>query len=184
MDQRSICLFLAIKGLSARDVHNKLVAVLGPDAIASSTVTNYRRQRQFPAISSEASDEPPTSMIDDAILDAFDKQSFSSVRELAKLACIPTSSVYRHLTRSLGFVVKHLRWVLTPRRTLKKLSASLSQINYCSRSAQSNVKGVTLLSPSMSHGSISPRIMSRSGFNQIKNPMNGLSIRFKTRKSW
>jgi hypothetical protein len=30
MDQRSICLFLALKGLSARDVDNELVAVLGP----------------------------------------------------------------------------------------------------------------------------------------------------------
>jgi hypothetical protein len=111
MDQRSICLFLAMKGLSARDVHNELVAVLGPDAIAYSTVTNYLRQWPFPAISSEPSDEPPTSIIDDAILDAFDKQSFSSVRKLAKLTCIPNTTVYRHLTRSLGFVVKNLRWV-------------------------------------------------------------------------
>jgi hypothetical protein len=34
MDQRSICPFFAMKGLSARDVHNELVAVLDPDAIA------------------------------------------------------------------------------------------------------------------------------------------------------
>jgi hypothetical protein len=100
-----------MKGLSARDVHNELVAVLGPDAIAYSTVTSYRRQRQFPTISSEPSDEPPTTIIDDAILDALDKQPFSSVKELAKLTCIPTTTVYRHLTRSLGFIVKHLRWV-------------------------------------------------------------------------
>jgi hypothetical protein len=85
--------------------------VLGPDAIASSTVTGYRRQQQFPVISSEPSDEPPTTIIDDAILDALDKQPFSSVRELAKLTCILTTTVSRHLTRSLRFVVKHLRWV-------------------------------------------------------------------------
>jgi hypothetical protein len=47
--------------------------VLGPDAIAYSTITSYRRQRQFPAISSEPSDEPPTTIIDDAILDGLDK---------------------------------------------------------------------------------------------------------------
>jgi hypothetical protein len=40
MDQRSICLFLAMKRLSAQAIDNKLVAVLGPDAIAYSTVTN------------------------------------------------------------------------------------------------------------------------------------------------
>jgi hypothetical protein len=111
MDQRSICLFLAMKRLSAREVHNELVAVLGLDAIGSSTVTRYLRQRQFPVIFLEPSDEPPTTIINDAILETFDKQSFSSVRELAKLTCIPTTTVYRHLTKSLGFVLKHLRWV-------------------------------------------------------------------------
>jgi hypothetical protein len=111
MDQRSICLFLAMKRLSARDVHNELVAVLGLNATAYSTVTSCLRQRQFPAISSGPADEPPAAMIDDAILDALDKQPFSSVRELAKLTFIPTTTVYRHLTRSLGFVLKRLRWV-------------------------------------------------------------------------
>jgi hypothetical protein len=62
-------------------------------------------------MSSEPSDEPPTTIIDDAILDALDKQPFSSVKKLAKLTCIPTMTVYRHLRRSLGFVVKHLRWI-------------------------------------------------------------------------
>jgi hypothetical protein len=50
MDQRSICLFLVLKGLSARAVSNELTAVLGTDAIASSTGTKYLRQRQFTSI--------------------------------------------------------------------------------------------------------------------------------------
>jgi hypothetical protein len=100
-----------MKGLSARNVHNELVAVRGPDVIASSTVTSDRRQRQSPAISSEPSHEPPTTIIDEAIPDALDKQSFSSVRELAKHTSIPTTTVHRYLTGSLGFVVKHLRSV-------------------------------------------------------------------------
>jgi hypothetical protein len=184
MDLRSICLFLAMKGLSARYVHDELVAVLGPDAIADSTVTSSLRQRQFPTISSEPCHEPLTTIIDDAILDVLDKQPFSSVRELAKLTCIPTTTVYRPLTRSLGFVVQHLRWVPHSLTDTKKLSASLSHINYCSRSTQSNIKIGTVLSPSMSYSSILPRIMSRSGFDQIKNRLNGPNMRFKTRKSW
>jgi hypothetical protein len=100
-----------MKGLSAREVHTELVAVLGLDAIAYSAVTGYRRQRQFPAISPEPSDQPPTAIIDDAILEALHKQPFSSVRELAKLTCIPTTTGCRHLTGSLGFVPKHLRWI-------------------------------------------------------------------------
>jgi hypothetical protein len=77
MDQRSIDLFLPMKGLSARDIHNELVALLSFDAIACSHVTSRLRQRQLPAISSEPSDEPPTTILDDAILDALDKQPFS-----------------------------------------------------------------------------------------------------------
>jgi hypothetical protein len=41
MDQRSTCLFLAIKGLSAQAIPSELVPVVGPDAIACSTVTKY-----------------------------------------------------------------------------------------------------------------------------------------------
>jgi hypothetical protein len=49
MDQQSICLFLAMKRLSAQAIYNELVAVLSPDAIGSSTVTNYLRQLHFPS---------------------------------------------------------------------------------------------------------------------------------------
>jgi hypothetical protein len=49
MDQRSICLLLAMKRLSAQAFYNELVAVLGPDAIGCSMVTNYLRQRYFPS---------------------------------------------------------------------------------------------------------------------------------------
>jgi hypothetical protein len=58
MDQRSICLFLAMKRLSAQAIYNKLVAVLGPDAIGHPTVINYLRQRHFPSTLRETPDEP------------------------------------------------------------------------------------------------------------------------------
>jgi hypothetical protein len=58
MDQQSICLFLAMKRLSAQAIYNELVAVLGPDAIGYSTVTNYLRQRYFPSTLPETPDEP------------------------------------------------------------------------------------------------------------------------------
>jgi hypothetical protein len=52
-----------------------------------------------------------TTILDHAILEALENQSFPSIRELAKFSCIPTAPVYRHLTQSLGFVVKHLHRV-------------------------------------------------------------------------
>jgi hypothetical protein len=51
-------MFLAMKQLSAQAIYNGLVAVLGPDAIGYSTVTNYLRQRHFPSTLREIPDEP------------------------------------------------------------------------------------------------------------------------------
>jgi hypothetical protein len=94
MDQRSISLFLAIKEPSAQAIHNNLVTVLGPDAIAYSTVTKCLRQQQFPSIPCDPFEEPPNTVIDHGVLDAFEKQRFSSVRKLAKLTCVPTTIVH------------------------------------------------------------------------------------------
>jgi hypothetical protein len=57
MDQRSICLFLAMKRPSAQTIYNKIAAVLGPDEIGYSTVTNYLRQRHLLSTLRETPDE-------------------------------------------------------------------------------------------------------------------------------
>jgi hypothetical protein len=100
-----------MKGLSVQDIHGELVAVFGFDAIGYSTVTKYLRQTRIPHILMETLEKPLNTVMDDAILDALQQQPFSSVRELAKLTCIPRSTVHRHLTQTLGFVVKHLRGI-------------------------------------------------------------------------
>jgi hypothetical protein len=55
--------------------------------------------------------ESATIVIDQAILDAINHYPFSSIWELARLTCIPTTTIHRHLTQSLGFVVKHIHWI-------------------------------------------------------------------------
>jgi Flp pilus assembly protein protease CpaA len=45
MEQTSIPLFLALKGLSSRTIYNELTAVLSANAVTYSTVTKYLRQR-------------------------------------------------------------------------------------------------------------------------------------------
>jgi hypothetical protein len=100
-----------MKRLSAQTIDNELVAILGPDAIGYSTVTNSLRQRHFQSTLRETPDEPAATVIDNTILDALEKEPFSTIRELAQLTCILRSTVHRHLTQSLGFVVKPLRWV-------------------------------------------------------------------------
>jgi hypothetical protein len=94
IDQRSICLFLALKGLSARAIDNKLTVVLGADVIADSIVTKYLRQRKFTSIFADPSEEPATIVIDQAIRDPIEQYPFSSIRDLARLSCIPTPTVH------------------------------------------------------------------------------------------
>jgi hypothetical protein len=65
-----------MKQLSAQAISNELVAVLGPDAIGYSTVTSYLCQRNVPSPLRETPDEPAATVIDNAILDALQKQSF------------------------------------------------------------------------------------------------------------
>jgi hypothetical protein len=83
-------------------------------------------------------EEPAKIGIAQAILDALEHYPFSSIRELASLTCISTTTVHRHLRQSLGFVAKHLRLVPAPSHLLKKPSVPLSQLGSCASSGPSN----------------------------------------------
>jgi hypothetical protein len=111
MDQRSICLYLNRKRLSAHAIHDKLMQILGSDALAYSTVIFYLRASHWTAGNEEQHSHPPPDVVDNAILQALDQTLFMSVQELAKATCISIATVWRRLTRSLGLVVKHLHWV-------------------------------------------------------------------------
>jgi hypothetical protein len=164
MDQRSICLFLALKRLSARAISNELTAVLNADTIADSTVTKHLRQRQFTFILVAPPEEPVTIVIDQTILDNIEHYPFSSIRKLARFTCIPTTVVHRHLAQSLGFMVQHLRWVLHTLTPTHKRSMPLSQVSSGASSGPSNTMIGNSWSSLTSHGSISLQTMSRSGF--------------------
>jgi hypothetical protein len=46
-----------------------------------------------------------------AILAALEHRPFASVRQLSRLTHLASTTVYRRLTESLGFVARHLRWL-------------------------------------------------------------------------
>jgi hypothetical protein len=114
MDPHIICFYLNRKGLSAQVIHDKLVQVLGSDVIAYSTMTSYLRASRWMAQNKEQHSDPPPDVIDKAILQAIHQIPFASMRELAKSMCISRAIVWRRLTGSLGFVVKHLHWLRDP----------------------------------------------------------------------
>jgi hypothetical protein len=88
LDQRSIELYLSIKGISAKAMNQELVQRLGAEAGAYPTVTSYFRAAKFPAQIQEARDETGVARIgsvDAAILKALTHNPFSSIRELSPL---------------------------------------------------------------------------------------------------
>jgi hypothetical protein len=99
------------KGLLAQAIEDEFVTVRRSDAIAYSMLSQYLRQRQFLLIPCGQSEELPRTVIDESILNALQKQLFSSARGPTKFTCTPTITLHRRLTRSIRFVMKHLRLV-------------------------------------------------------------------------
>jgi hypothetical protein len=122
MGQKPIVLYLRMKGMALDAIYDDLVCRLGKYAVACSTVTKYVRSTQFSGRKEAIPPEAPymeRSPVNEAILTAFAEFPFpfSSVRKLPLMICLPRSTVHRHLTQSLRFTVRHLRWVphfLTP----------------------------------------------------------------------
>jgi hypothetical protein len=112
MDQKSIVLYLHMRGIWLDAIHEDLVRVLGENTVAYSTLMKYVRSEKFPP----KNDGPPSDPIsvepgsgDQAILTALADCPFSSVRELSRLSCLPRATVHRFLTDSLHFSIQHLR---------------------------------------------------------------------------
>jgi hypothetical protein len=114
MTQRPIVAYLSLKGMSAREIHNDIVATLGPDTVLSSSVTRYLREARFPPSKPEPHPADVQTDFDDsdqAILATLEDSRFVSVQQLSRLAHLPSTTVDRRPTQSLGFVAHHLRWV-------------------------------------------------------------------------
>jgi hypothetical protein len=114
MTQRLIVAYLSLKGMLAREIHDDIVATLGPDAVSYSSVTRYLCEARFPLSKPEPHPADVQRDLDDsdqAILTALEDNPFASVRQLSQLIHLPSTTIDRPLTQSLGFVARHFRWV-------------------------------------------------------------------------
>jgi hypothetical protein len=116
MEQQSIVLYLARKRLSPLAIHDDIVTTLGADAdaVSYSSVTRYLRAVVLVSFNPLTSLPEPEAQFDDCdhtILLSPADQPFASVRELSRLTHLPRITVHWRLTKSLGFHVRHLRWV-------------------------------------------------------------------------
>jgi hypothetical protein len=114
MDQQSIILYLSRKVFSVVAIHDDLVATLGVEAVSYPSVTRYLREAIFASSNPPEPLPPPEHQLDDsdqAILLALVDQPFASIREFSAFTHLPRTTVHRRLTQSLGFRVRHLRWL-------------------------------------------------------------------------
>jgi hypothetical protein len=116
--------------MNAREIHSDLAATLGTKVLGYSTVVRWLREAQLDQFSETAVDfteDARVDEIDEAVLSALEVQPFGSVPDIAWLTRLAPSTVYWHLTRSLGFLARHLRWiphVLTEEQTRIRVSNS------------------------------------------------------------
>jgi hypothetical protein len=83
-------------------------------ALSSSLITRDLREARFPPSQPERHPADVQKDLDDSdqdILAALEDSPVASVRQLSQLIHLLSTTVYRRLTQSLGFVARHLRWV-------------------------------------------------------------------------
>jgi hypothetical protein len=86
MTQRPIIAYLLLIGMSARDIHDDIVATLERDVMSYSSVTCSLREAQFPPSEPESNSSDVKRDLDDsdpAILSALEDSPFASVRQLS-----------------------------------------------------------------------------------------------------
>jgi MoxR-like ATPase len=107
-------LYLKAKGMKAKEIHSDPVATLGTKVPGYSTVTSWLREAQLDQFSETAvgfAEDAEVDEIDDAILSALEVQPFGSVSDISWLTRLARSTVDWHLTCSLDFEDRHLRWI-------------------------------------------------------------------------
>jgi hypothetical protein len=114
MDQKSIVLYLGLKGMTAVEIHADLIAMRKTEAVCYGSVGRYLRSRSFTASIDPGQCEQPDPVLtksDKELLAALEEHPFASIRQLAQVTHLTPSTVYCHLTGQLGYLVRQRRSV-------------------------------------------------------------------------
>jgi hypothetical protein len=119
--------------------------------VSHSTVTRWLRETRFISNAQGlmfSESEIHCDECDEAILSALQEYPFSSVRALSRLTHPSRTSVHRHPTQSLEYVIRHLHWVphsLSADEKAKRVAMSRSLLHLLeSLSARSWLNFITL----------------------------------------
>jgi hypothetical protein len=90
MTQRPIAACLSLKGMSVHEIHDDIVATLGPDAVSYSSVTRYLGETRFPP--SKPEPHPADVQID---LDDSDQAILAALEVSLCIGCLISSVAQR-----------------------------------------------------------------------------------------
>jgi hypothetical protein len=93
-------------------VHAEINNVLGEGILDYSTVTRRLHEKSVADSSEACTEESETEecdLIDNAILQIFDKQSFASHRQLAKPILTPMATIRHHSVSKMEYKLKHFK---------------------------------------------------------------------------
>jgi hypothetical protein len=114
MYQRQCACFWPRKGWT-RAVHIELEVILHEKAVGYSIVTKYLRSARFrerDAVQADSENNSDANLVGQEILQALAFQPFTSIPQISRMILLSKFTVYRHLTESLGFILKRLRWAI------------------------------------------------------------------------
>jgi hypothetical protein len=104
-------MFLSRQLFSAPTIYEQLVAILGLNTITYYTMPKYLKETRWTAGKGENPEMDDLDVVDQIILAALEERPFLLMQELAKRTCVTFFTVHWRFTNSMGFVVKHLRWI-------------------------------------------------------------------------
>ena len=114
LDWKSIVIFLNHQGQNAFQIHQEIKECFPQNSPCYSTVTRIIRLQKTGSRSNLYSFEENIQYQEEncnKILKVLKDFPFASVQQIEKIIGIPKSTIYNLLTKSLGYVARHLKWV-------------------------------------------------------------------------
>jgi hypothetical protein len=128
LEQRIIIRFLYREHAEPRDIHARLSAHFSDPACSLRSVQRwcqYIRQGRELLDDEPRSGRPTIDFLDIQVLSSLERQPFHSAYSLANILDVLNTTIFDHLSDSLGMKLFHLHWI--PNQLTKQLRASKIQ---------------------------------------------------------
>jgi hypothetical protein len=153
-------------------ITHEINRVLGENIINYSTVGKYVRMFVLSTKERDTHIVPESEgdfSFDDRITLVLSEEPFLSVDQVAEKRMMSKSTMYRHLTQTMRWALRHVKCVPHSRTESEQMNRVQGQQNFWSFYSQSGTKGGDMLSPLTSRIFIGRSIRSSRGFQRMMN---------------